>query len=218
MELITTSATETSCGEAPSSTISGFPAAACGSQFDRTLDSKLGYMDWSEDAFSETLQSFAPGLGDYDPADYDDSSDIEYDDTIPDSAPSRLRKRAFKFLQVPFIQKASTIIKDKFVAPIQKVGTALNNVVDQGVRKVDSALSVDRPIFDVYKNWSVSPAPFLTSESPFGPALHIGETSYKKGKANLWCLNCTMSGTFKADGRIKFSLGMSRFTIRSVTY
>lgn len=115
------------------------------------------------------------------------------------------------------------------MAPIQKVGTALNNVVDQGVRKVDAALSVDRPIFDVYKNFSISPAPFLTSESPFGPALHIGEVSYsppeKKGqknkvagRANLWCLNCTLSGTFKADGRIKFSLGMSRFTIRRVMY
>ena len=71
------------CGKAPSEKIDGFYTADCGSPtFDRDIDQKIGFFDFTGDITDE-LESFAPGL------------EYDYEDATADDFESKkLRKRA----------------------------------------------------------------------------------------------------------------------------
>ena len=62
--------TSGSCGQPPSAKIDGFPTAPCGSSdFDKMLDDDIGYLNFDPADYSASLQAFAPGIGDTNPAD-----------------------------------------------------------------------------------------------------------------------------------------------------
>jgi hypothetical protein len=89
------------CGKPPSSIIDGLPAAACGDDFDRTLDNYYGYLSFDDaEAYADAIEDLVPGDTDTNEADYNDdneSDDGDDDDDDDDSAKRHrlLKKRGF---------------------------------------------------------------------------------------------------------------------------
>ena len=58
--------TDRTCGQPSSSEIDGFPTEVCGSpSFDKDLDDKIAYLNVEGVGDESDLQSFAPGLKDF---------------------------------------------------------------------------------------------------------------------------------------------------------
>jgi hypothetical protein len=75
------SSVDLGCAAPPSSEIDGFPTAPCGSSFDTELDLDLGYLNFTTDDFSASLQSAAPGIGYFNVTDYQDDDIVGENNT-----------------------------------------------------------------------------------------------------------------------------------------
>jgi hypothetical protein len=75
--------------------VRGLPVAACGADFDKTLDSRLGFNNLrNEDSFAEYASELAPGLGSLSPDDYDEADDDFKDDTTYTNSKRQQLRRA----------------------------------------------------------------------------------------------------------------------------
>ena len=69
-QVVANSSSSDACGAPPSDKIDGFPTASCNSNtFDLDLDNKIGYLSFDDSQYSDSLEGYAPGLGDFAAAD-----------------------------------------------------------------------------------------------------------------------------------------------------
>lgn len=65
---VTDAAANGTCGPAPLPILDGFPTATCNSKtFDEDLDVAIGYYNFDVAHYSQNLEGFIPGIGDYTP-------------------------------------------------------------------------------------------------------------------------------------------------------
>lgn len=74
------------CGTPTASIIDGFPVAPCGDNVDDALDDAIGYLPFDDENYSASLQSFAPGLGNFGLGDYQDNI-IGQNDSLVEGPP-----------------------------------------------------------------------------------------------------------------------------------
>ncbi|KAF9633619.1 hypothetical protein BFW01_g4513 [Lasiodiplodia theobromae] len=230
------SGSSSSCGAPPEATISGFPTAPCGDDFDKVLDDKLGYYDFDSD-FSSSLQDFAPGLGDYSEDDYD------YDDTAETS--TKLRRRSYGSPAA----RASAIVRKRWSLKslIKKIAPkAISQAIDKVDKKLDDLKNMAIKVADKYTNGAVSKGikfindkiDSLTTAKPEGnfninltpsnkvdskywgsqyQLYHGSASGALTGTVDLYCVDCGITGNAHVAGEIGFSLLGGGFNKGSVT-
>ncbi|EKG21794.1 hypothetical protein MPH_00713 [Macrophomina phaseolina MS6] len=227
------SSSGSSCSTPPAATISGFPAAPCGDGFDKALDDKLGYYDFTSD-FSGSLEDIAPGLGDYSASDYGD------DDVV--SSARRRRSLSHTAHARAVIEKRLFGISIKAV--FQKVAPKLTAKIEQ---KIDAVKNFAIKTADKYTNGAVSKGIKFISDkidslttakaggnininlTPKGLVdskywgqqyrLYHGEktSGAASGSVDLYCVDCGITGKAHIAGELGFSLLGGGFNKGSVT-
>ncbi|RDW56394.1 hypothetical protein BP5796_13216 [Coleophoma crateriformis] len=202
------------CGAPPAPTISGFPAAACGDDFDYTLDSLLGFVSFGDSTFSATLQSVAPGLDDYQLKDYQNTS-------LAIRGPV-IEKRFFGFFKfLKKIAKAAVNLVKSIPAVIKTVVKTAVAVVKVGIAIVTAvATGVVNPSVDETFNINLGPKNLV--KSPFGDAYQLFQkTGTSKGGAATgsvagYCVGCGVTGMARVQGKMSFSILQAKLTEGSV--
>ncbi|RDW59947.1 hypothetical protein BP6252_13034 [Coleophoma cylindrospora] len=202
------------CGAPPAPFISGFPAAACGDNFDYTLDSLLGFVSFSDSSFSTTLKDVAPGLGDYQLKDYQANNIVNRGPVI--------EKRFFGFFR--FLKKIATAavnLVKSIPAVIKTVVKTAVAVVKVGIAVVTAvATGVINPSVDETFNIDLGPKNLV--KSPFGDAYQLFQTAGKSksgaamGSIAGYCVGCGVTGSARVQGKMSFSILQAKLTEGSV--
>jgi hypothetical protein len=124
------------CGTPPSPLIDGFPAAACGENFDRTLDDAIGYLPFDPENDDASFDEFIPGL--------DDSPD-DYESEDGDFAKRSLRsyglgkrgKLGKRWSPFGFIKKIAGPIYNAAKGALTKLPLGIGKVLDAGFKVHD---------------------------------------------------------------------------------
>ncbi|KAI4254492.1 MAG: hypothetical protein LQ352_003067 [Teloschistes flavicans] len=203
------------CGKAPSSKIDGFPTAACNSPtFDEDLDYAIGYFDFEEEKYSQSLQEFVPGLKDVSP------ENNEGFEPILDGETGLVRRQGGRW----FGNFVAAAVKRTLKAASLNL-KAVSNYVAQGAsavgQKVVNAIAVS-PRFNLTVPAGVPLPDSLYSDSPWGKALKIytrenstentatikGGTLKGESTATLtvYCVGCGVRGAVRLNGRAKWAL------------
>lgn len=203
------SAMPTACGSPPAPTISGLPAVACGDDFDERLNNAIGYLDFNDDNFSESLRQFAPGLSDTNVDDYQ-TDDIEYSAINPRAA---LRRRGGGFWSVTaFLQAIYHAMTNTVSAAANSVANVakeeemngdLSGIVSEG-HDLDTSVAVDVPPISL----QLRPANSTLTDSNFGPAVPLYQGN--PPILDVYCVDCWVQGSAHVSGQIKFSMGKMR--------
>lgn len=208
------------CATPIASIIDGFPAAPCGENFDTVLDEALGYLSFDDDSFSSSLEAFAPGLGDFDENDYQDS-DAAGSTTVSPSRHSGMPVRSFIPLEKRFFSLRAVFQKlSKSISGAAKAG------FDAAAKIVTAALSDAKKVYDFakdLKNGELSPAidkevninvkAARLTESPWGPAYSMFEIEHENKKGTIsgsldaYCVDCGVEGKVNLNGHVQFSIG-----------
>ncbi|KJY01342.1 hypothetical protein TI39_contig295g00018 [Zymoseptoria brevis] len=193
-----------SCGSAPSSTISGFPAADCGSAtFDSTIDNAIGFLDFSSGDFSEDVKAFAPGVS-------FDNEDLTYDEQSEDTNPNQRRSLSKRWSIGGFFKQAVTFVANTAVtiatAPLQ-VARAVVKEIPVLAKAIASASEIP-PSISGTSDFKLGPENSATS--PWGQAALIFTKESTKGNAkadlNIYCVDCGIKAHAYLFGQAKWNL------------
>lgn len=190
-----------SCGAAPSTTIDGFPAAACGAaDFDKQLDDAIGYFDMTNPSdYGNDVKDFVPDV------------DFDSDDLLDDDADGNLTRRALRKRGFwSWVKKAvSTVVKVAVkvaTAPLQIATAAIKQIpiVGKFIAKVTE--------FDpsISGTTDIKLGPSNSATSPWGDAAMIFQKASSSGKAQadvtLYCVDCGIKGHVTVAGVAKWNL------------
>ncbi|KIV83450.1 hypothetical protein PV11_05473 [Exophiala sideris] len=193
-----------SCGAAPSSTIDGFPAVACGvSDFDTQLDDVLGYLDFSSTDYDASLEDFSPDVS-------FDAEDLDDDDATMERRAllgrSHLRKRGiFSALLSVGEQLSSAVVA------VATTGVALARAAVQVIPGVSNFIA-SATEFDpaVHGTATLALAPDDSATSPWGAAAQLYTSSSASATTaadiTLYCVNCGLKGHVTLSGSAKFNV------------
>lgn len=191
------------CQSVTSSTlVRGLPVAACGANFDRTLDDRLGFNNLlNEDTFAEYALELAPGVGTLDPNAYDQADDDFKDDTVYSNSKRQQLRRAElmmydkRLISMPrWLKKAASGVVTVVTAPARaalKVVTTVVAATPLGPL-VDKALEAASPKIDKVLNLSLKPTKGLKASKNFGNQYQIFTDTFDRngatGYVGLYCV------------------------------
>jgi hypothetical protein len=178
-----------SCGVPPSAIISGFPAAACGPDFDSIIDAAIGYLNLSDPS---ALAEFAPGFS-------------ESEDASLDARSMKLQRRWSFGGFFRGIAKGIVSLGKSVVSLAKTVVTTGIAIVKTGVKLAVATLTGTPLDLSTSDTWPFRLGPDL-ADSPFGPAtlLYSGSKTSKSGNekadVSFYCVNCGVSGKIVVSG------------------
>ena len=215
-----------SCAALPSDSVDGLPSADCGAGFDKTLDDKLGYINLlDESSFAANAEDLVPGLGDYNFADY------TYEDTFVDntnytntltrrksrhmrlsSRANKMEKRLLGFNPKRMFQKMGDSLSTYVIKPAKGFISATATAVAKSPLGpiLDRILEKFSPKIDQDLVLSIKPKVTKKSDN-WGEQFQIYQSNFTKknglsGSMGLYCVNCSIDGNAKIQGRLLFSL------------
>ena len=226
--VISGNSTNSTCGTPPAPEIDGFPTAVCGSPtFDKDIDDKIGYLDFDNSDYSDSLQEFAPGLGDFSASDNDGFGATR-------RSLSRRRYGIPRFIKnIGNVRNGSSVRNHANCAQtlkagvgsakgaLKKVGQGIETVARQVGQTVSNALAVSP---SVNADIPINITPSHQVESPWGQALQLfhkantSDNGAASGEITIYCVQCGITGKVHlsgearwtiADGLVKANIGMN---------
>lgn len=205
------------CGAAPSATVSGQPAAACGDNFDQMLDAQQGFRSFNDANFPAAMQAFAAGLGDFSPSSFSTDA-IQYGDDVGNPPSRRLFRR--------IVSAMKSLAKRDFnsLALLQKAAYAIAKLLKSANVDMTAVIANATAVKGQFINDQVSPnttgmmdtnVPVnlgrsdLQDSQYWGPGYQLTPPDGSDvGSAEFWCIQCQMSGNVHIAGSIRFTFGV----------
>ncbi|KAL8966586.1 MAG: hypothetical protein Q9183_003305, partial [Haloplaca sp. 2 TL-2023] len=202
------------CGAPPSPEIDGFPTAACNSPtFDEDLDDTIGYLDFGEGDYSQSLERFMPGLGDYSA-----EANEGFGPTNNTSA-GLVRRQARPGLRERLAAVARRTLGGAG-AKLASLGTFVVNAVSTVGTKIVNGIAISPRVSLTIP--LTAPLPRQV-DSPWGEALEVFRKGYDRDTfrggrgagtlegnraANLavYCVRCGIRGQVQLNGQARWAL------------
>ncbi|KAL9636798.1 MAG: hypothetical protein Q9204_002117 [Flavoplaca sp. TL-2023a] len=158
------------CSSAPSTLVDGLPTAECNSStFDQDLDNKIGYLSFDEDKYSESLESFVPGLDDFSP-DGNQGFGVLQNETAAGLDRRQFAGRYFG----DRVRNALTGAFNTATAKLSQISAAVVEGARSVATRVANASTLSPEVRLNITLDDVSPNPDRLISSPFGDALFLG--------------------------------------------
>ena len=225
--VVSGNSTNSTCGAPPAPEIDGFPTADCGSPtFDKDIDDKIGYLDFNSSDYSDSLQEFAPGLGDFSSSDNDGFGPTRRSLSRRGGLPKFITRIGNVRTLSSFRDhtNCAQAVKNKVGAAkdtLKKVGEGLVTGARQVGQAFSNALAVSP---SVNTDIPINITPSNQVESPWGQALQLfhkektSDNEAASGEITIYCVQCGITGKVHlsgeakwtiADGLVKANIGMN---------
>lgn len=205
----TSPATNGGCAANPSTTsINGLPAAACGDDFDTTLDQQLGYLDLSDEStFATDVSEVFPGL-DENTGSYSDSFEDGYEDDGSLAVPEK--RWGLGGLVSGLVSKVVGPVYNAVVP--QNVRDKINSAVDAAVNLAQKATTLGKDIGpgELLKIDIKPPASGMAMSKKWGNQFVIFNDTVTgangNGHVGIYCVDCEVKANAGYEGSASISL------------
>lgn len=208
--------TWTPCGAAPSATVSGQPAAACGDNFDQMLDAQQGFRSFNDANFPAAMRGFAAGLPNYNPDSFTTES-IQYGPDVGNPPSRRLFRRIVSAIKtfakrdlnpLALLQQAAYVIAMRLKSANADMTAVIANATAVKGQFINDQVSPNTTgMMDT--NVPVNLGRSDTQDSQYwGQGYQLTPPDGSDvGSAEFWCIQCQMTGNMHLAGSIRFAFG-----------
>jgi hypothetical protein len=202
------------------------------SKIDPEIDEALGYLDFSPTSFSKSLESLAPGLGDFAMTSYSPPIPDEGSESTQPAVQSREFLDSVGQFAVGLGKKVADVVTSAYNAVAGSLSNVSSAVADAINKAIDDIYNFEKVTVEVATK-EYTPAVYINlpidisipgnqDKNPFKrhDAYLLYNTSTKSGdterELSLYCLGCGVKGSLHMYGHIGFIIAQKTITAGEV--